>query len=98
MKPGTEAWIKRIYEWAKRIQKTKNGDKIFCGSITRGKRQTSWRRADLDKEIEQGPNTGPYLEQVARYEDLNVEGYDNLVERRSLPIMARQDRYGWRTK
>ena len=77
---------------ATRIQTTKNGDKIFCAAITRENRQTSWRRDDLDEEVEQGLNTGPEQEMVAGYEELSVAGYEELVDKRSVPVMAEQEK------
>ena len=75
MKPGTEVWKKRIDKWAIRTKTTKNGEKIFCGAITREHRQTSWRRDDLDKGVEQSLNTGPDQELVEGYKNLTVTGY-----------------------
>ena len=35
LKPETEDWMKRIDKWAIRTKTKKNGEKIFCGAITR---------------------------------------------------------------
>ena len=85
-KPGTEGWKKRIDKWDK-----KNGDKIFCGTITREHRPTPWRRDHLDQEVKQGLNTGTEQERVAGYKDLSVAGCKDLVANRSLLVMATQE-------
>ena len=47
-----------------------------------------WREDDLEDKVERGLNTGP---DRAGYENINIAGYAKLVEKRSLPVMEKQE-------